>query len=65
MSNDEVGYNIEVVEVIDNEDGSCRIVFDVDHAAIMKFAKIGLLKVLIDSAKLAEIEHGVDSDVGC
>jgi hypothetical protein len=65
MSEGETSYKIEVLEVVDNEDGSCRVVFDLDHSAIIKFAKIGLLQTLIDAAKLAELQHGVDTDVGC
>jgi hypothetical protein len=65
MSDSTNTFKIEVLEVVDNEDGSCRVVFDLDHSAIIKFAKIGLVQTLLDAAKLAEIQHGLDTDVGC
>ena len=42
---------IDIVEIKENEDGSCTVVFDMDSDLVVHFAKIGLLKVLLDAAK--------------
>jgi len=55
---------IEVVSVNENEDGSMSVTFDMDQEFVIAFAKIGLLKVLIDSAKDVLGEE-VDDNVGC
>jgi hypothetical protein len=55
---------IEVVSVNENEDGSMSVTFDMDQESVIAFAKIGLLKVLIDSAKDVLGEE-VDDNVGC
>ena len=55
---------IEVVSVNENEDGSMSVTFDMDQESVIAFAKIGLLKVLIDSVKDVLGEE-VDDNVGC
>jgi len=55
---------IEVVSVNENEDGSMSVTFDMDQESVIAFAKIGLLKVLIDSAKDV-LKEEVDDNVGC
>jgi hypothetical protein len=65
--NDDLVKNIakiEVVSVNENEDGSMSVTFDMDQESVIAFAKIGLLKVLIDSAKDV-LKEEVDDNVGC
>ena len=54
MSN-ELG-KMEITKIIDNEDGSATVMFEMEWDAILAFAKIGLMKVLTDAVK--------DSDIG-
>jgi hypothetical protein len=54
MSN-ELG-KMEITKIIDNEDGSATVMFEMEWDAIRAFAKIGLMKVLTDAVK--------DSDIG-
>jgi len=48
--NDEIG-KMEVTKIIDNEDGSATVMFDMDWDAIRAFAKIGLTRVLVEAAR--------------
>jgi hypothetical protein len=59
---------IEVVEIIENEDGSANIQFDMSSEAILAFAKIGLLHSLTDAANASAKEHEIeldDEEAGC
>jgi hypothetical protein len=49
MSN-ELG-KMEITRIIDNEDGSATVMFDMDWDAIRAFAKIGLMQVLTEAAQ--------------
>jgi hypothetical protein len=49
MSN-ELG-KMEITKIIDNEDGSATVMFDMDWDAIRAFAKIGLMRVLVEAAQ--------------
>lgn len=53
MSN-ELG-KMEVTKIIDNEDGSATVMFDMDWDAVRAFAKIGLMKVLTDAVKESDV----------
>jgi hypothetical protein len=55
---------IEVVSVVENEDGSMSVTFDMDQESMKAFAKIGLLKVLMDHAN-ETLKEEVDDNVGC
>ena len=55
---------IEVVSVNENEDGTMSVTFDMDQESVIAFAKVGLLKVLIDAAKDV-LNEEVDDNVGC
>lgn len=46
---------IDVTEVIDHEDGSCTITFDLETETLNTFARIGLLKVLTDAANDSKV----------
>lgn len=48
---------IEVIKVVDNEDGSATVEFDMDEDSLRVFAKIGVLKALSDAAKEAVDER--------
>ena len=48
--------DIQVVKIIDNEDGSATVVFEVDDGLIKLFAEIGLRKVLMDSIHTVQDE---------
>ena len=48
---------IQVVKIIENDDGSATVVFDMDQELIKLFAEIGLRKVLMDSI------HTVQDDI--
>jgi hypothetical protein len=52
--NDEIG-KMEVTKIIDNEDGSATVMFDMDWDAICAFAKIGLMQVLTDAVKESDV----------
>ena len=62
--NDKVKAQIEVISVVENEDGSMNVTFDMDQESVIAFAKIGLLKVLVDAAKDV-LNEEVDDNVGC
>ena len=49
MSN-ELG-KMEITKIIDNEDGSATVMFDMDWDTIRAFAKIGLMRVLVEAAQ--------------
>lgn len=51
---------IEVLSVEDNSDGSMIVKFDMSQDMVHAFTKIGLIKVLRDSAEKAIEEHGVE-----
>lgn len=40
----------QIADVKDNEDDTCSLTIDLDNEALVIFAKIGILKVLIDEA---------------
>lgn len=42
---------IEVIKVVDNEDGSAEVEFEMDSEALRAFAKIGVLKAISDAVK--------------
>jgi len=44
-------YLIDVVSLVENEDGSCSMTIDIENEAILAFAKIGILKVLCDATE--------------
>lgn len=44
-------YHVEVLEVIDHDDGTATIKFDIGVEAMKAFAAIGLQKCLVDKAK--------------
>ena len=61
---------IEVVEIVDQEDGGALIKFDMDNEAVLMFAKIGLLQCLTETAEAAKKTHGTeeledDEEAGC
>jgi hypothetical protein len=61
-------YHVEVLDVIDQEDGSAIISFDLGPEAMKTFVGVGLLKVLTDAAKetlSSKPEEFNDKDVGC
>lgn len=47
----------EIIELIDEEDGSARMIVDMDHEAIIAFAKIGVVHALEKAAEKAIEEH--------
>lgn len=44
-------YRIEVVEIKDNDDGSCTVMLDITNEALVIFAKKGILEVLKSCAR--------------
>ena len=54
---------IEITSYSDNDDGSGTVVFDVDTETLHCFAKIGILKVLMEAAERTKEEHGEKNDV--
>lgn len=44
-------YRIEVVEIKDNDDGSCTVMLDITNASLVIFAKKGILEVLKSCAR--------------
>ena len=49
---------IEVINIVDQDDGGAIVTVDMDGAMVRAMVKIGLLKVLIDSANAVIEEHG-------
>ena len=49
MSN-ELG-KMEITKIIDNEDGTATVMFDMDWDSVRAFAKIGLMRVLVEAAQ--------------
>ena len=43
--------HIDVLKIVENDDGSCNIVFEMDRKSLESFAKAGLLSVLKEAAK--------------
>jgi len=62
-----MSHKIEILEITDNDDGSANVTLEMDHDAVMIFAKIGLLKVLTDTAndvlssELTESVHDINN----
>lgn len=54
---------IDVVSITDNPDGSATMIVDFDNEALVNFAKVGLLKVLMDEAERVIKENEVEDDV--
>jgi hypothetical protein len=56
-----------VTDMVDNEDGSCTIEFEMSYENMKIFAEIGMKKVLIDSANrtISEFEDDTFNNVGC
>ena len=52
-------YLIDVVSLVENEDGSCSMTIDIENEAILAFAKIGILKVLCDAAEVSGKENSL------
>lgn len=48
---------IEVLEIVEQEDGGVIMSVDMDDEMIIAMAKIGLLKVLTDAAEASIKEH--------
>lgn len=42
---------ITITNIEEHEDGSCSMTFNMDDKSLIEFAKIGLIKVLKDSAE--------------
>ena len=55
---------INLIDLVDQPDGSAILHFDLGSEAIKKFAEIGMLKVLTDASK-KELEDEIDTNVGC
>jgi hypothetical protein len=55
--------NITIEYIKDHDDGSATILFNMNAELVQVFAKIGLLKVLTDSAAAAIKEHEDCADV--
>lgn len=58
-----MSHRIEVLGITDNDDDSATVTLEMDHDAVMIFARIGLLKVLTDTANdviKASEEDGID-----
>lgn len=62
MTNTNNPMNITVESVTEHDDGSATVIFNMSNEATQIFAKIGLLKVLTDSANEALSEHGIDTN---
>lgn len=45
-----------VEEIIENEDGSANVIFNMTQEELVQFAQIGLLKILKDSVKDSDKE---------
>ena len=72
LTYDYVGENINasvmtVTDMVDNEDGSCNIGFEMSYENMKIFAGIGMTKVLIDAANrtISEFEDDTFNNVGC
>lgn len=50
---------IEVVDIINNDDGSCNLILDMSEEALHKFASIGILKAITAAAQ--EVIDNVDN----
>jgi len=46
---------IEVIDIVDTEDGGAVMHIEIDMEDLKKMAKVGILKILVDS--LEEIEN--------
>jgi hypothetical protein len=49
-------YYIEVVDIVDNDDGSAKISIDMSHDAMRAFAALGIHKALMEMAAVVEKE---------
>ena len=48
---------IDVLDVVDREDGGANLIIDMDQKSIEQFARIGLIKVLMDAAEDTAAYH--------
>jgi len=48
---------IDVLDVIDREDGGANIIIDMDEKSTEQFARIGIIKVLTDAAEATADQH--------
>jgi hypothetical protein len=48
---------IDVLDVVDREDGGANIIIDMDEKSTEQFARIGIIKVLTDAAEHTEAYH--------
>jgi hypothetical protein len=53
---------MEVTKIIDNEDGSATVMFNMDWDAVRAFAKIGLMQVLVEAAQEMIEQEGSTTD---
>ena len=53
---------MEVTKIIDNEDGSATVMFNMDWDAIRAFAEIGLMRVLVEAAQGFTEQNGPPTD---
>ena len=49
--------NIEVINVVDLDDGGAVMTVDLDREALLALAKSGLIKILIEAAEQTIGEH--------
>lgn len=52
--------NLEVINVVDTDDGGAVMTLELDAEMLFAMAKIGLMKVLTDAAAQTIEEHGAD-----
>ena len=52
--------NIEVINVVDLDDGGAVMTVELDRETLVTMAKIGLMKVLTDAAEQTIKEHADD-----
>jgi len=59
-------YHVQVIDFVEQPDGSAIMNFEMGRGAMKTFAEIGLLKVLTDEARrvINESEE-IDTNVGC
>lgn len=59
-------YHVQVIDFVEQPDGSAIMNFELGKKALEQFAKVGLLKVLTDEANRVINEHEeIDTNVGC
>jgi len=42
---------MEITKIVDNEDGTATVMFDMDWDSVRAFTKIGLMQVLVEAAQ--------------